>query len=473
MSNNLDKPLSKITIGEIFQQPPLYHNVAADIAEHATSLLLGQGYSVDILRNDKKDEKLEKAWKKVERRSKFTQLLERNEYDLSYLGFKILTIDKTEAGDIVIMENDPHYYNKVSTFQQIDEISAVVWKRIQIDQSTWSCREFWTNKKVERQWYYRATSAGNDVVVTDELRADIPPELNLPKEWHHNLGILPVKLMVNKNRNITQLYEYYELSDTYTARNQIRMLNMLTNQQVKEALLNVTKVFGQFDQSTRKKIAKQYGVDNDAELQLLLNQLFIEIKNTGDMTSSSKPVEILQANPAFEKYILAREDAFRNIWRAAGYTYNAAGETTNSNAETLYANAFDIRTTKKKKTTRQQDYADLIAKCLVALGEIKWEDYTSGEVQIIFNIKENAVQTPNQISDNEIKLIDAGLKSRARALMKIDGIPTIEQAEELIREADEDVEAQQERLGEELENRAGVGENSEMTKSIEPRGEAA
>lgn len=59
MSNNLDKPLSKITIGEIFQQPPLYHNVAADIAEHATSLLLGQGYSVDILRNDKKDEKLE------------------------------------------------------------------------------------------------------------------------------------------------------------------------------------------------------------------------------------------------------------------------------------------------------------------------------------------------------------------------------------------------------------------------------
>lgn len=177
--------------------------------------------------------------------------------------------------------------------------------------------------------------------------------------------------MVNKNRNITQLYEYYELSDTYTARNQIRMLNMLTNQQVKEALLNVTKVFGQFDQSTRKKIAKQYGVDNDAELQLLLNQLFIEIKNTGDMTGSSKPVEILQANPAFEKYILAREDAFRNIWRAAGYTYNAAGETTNSNAETLYANAFDIRTTKKKKTTRQQDYADLIAKCLVALGEIE------------------------------------------------------------------------------------------------------
>ena len=132
---NKDNVITPLTLTEIFKKQPMYHNVAADIAEHATSLLLGQGYSVDILRNDEPDEELYKTWEKIERFNKFPQLLERNEYDLSYWGFKILTVDRTETGQVLIMENDPTYFSKVATIQQISEIEAVVYKRVYIDQS--------------------------------------------------------------------------------------------------------------------------------------------------------------------------------------------------------------------------------------------------------------------------------------------------------------------------------------------------
>lgn len=469
---NKDNVITPLTLTEIFKKQPMYHNVAADIAEHATSLLLGQGYSVDILRNDEPDEELYKTWEKIERFNKFPQLLERNEYDLSYWGFKILTVDKTETGQVLIMENDPTYFSKVATIQQISEIEAVVYKRVYIDQSQWAVKELWTPNTVERTWYL-----DNEEVHIEELQAKIPKELRLPKKENHNLGILPIKLFLNKNRNIKLLSEYYELADTFTVKEQIRALNLYANQQVKEALLNITKVFGNFDSATLKKIQNKIAGKNSPEgqeLQLLLSELFIDVRSQGDTGTSSKMVEILQANPAFEKYILAKEDALRNIWRGAGYTYNVSGEQTNSNAETLYANAFDIRTTKKKKTTRQYDYADLIAKCLVAAGKLDWEDYINGEVQIIFNIKENAVQTPNQIIDAEAKLIELGLKSKARALMKIEQLPNLKQAEEWVEEASEEQQAEAE-ANYEIMAKAGAGDNATnqaMTKSIEPRGEA-
>ena len=97
---------------------------------------------------------------------------------------------------------------------------------------------------------------------------------------------------------------------------QIRALNLYANQQVKEALLNITKVFGNFDAATLKKIQKKIAGNNameGMELNLLLSELFIDVKQQGDTGTSSKMVEILQANPAFEKYILAKEDALRNI----------------------------------------------------------------------------------------------------------------------------------------------------------------
>lgn len=471
---NKDNVITPLTLNEIFKKQPIYHNVASDIAEHATSLLLGQGYSVDILRNDEPDESLKKSWEKIERFNKFPQLLERNEYDLSYWGFKILTVDKTATGQVLIMENDPTYFSKVATIQQISEIEAVIYKRVYIDQSQWAVKELWDTEKVVRTWYL-----DNKEVYLEELTSKIPKELRLEPIEYHNMGILPVKLFLNKNRNIKRLTEYYELSDTFTVKEQIRALNLYANQQVKEALLNITKIFGNFDASTLKKIQKKIAGNNaveGVELNLLLSELFIDVKQQGDTGTSSKMVEVLQANPAFEKYILAKEDALRNIWRGAGYTYNVAGEQTNSNAETLYANAFDIRTTKKKKTTRQYDYADLIAKCLVAEGVLEWEDYINGTVQIIFNIKENAVQTPNQIIDAEAKLIELGLKSKARALMKIEQLPNMKQAQEWV---DEATEEQQEQAEANYEMMAKVGAqdkdnttNSAMTDSIEPRGEA-
>ena len=451
-----------LTLTDIFKGNSQIHNPKADIAEHATSLLLGQGYSVDILRNDKIDEKLNKDWKKIERFNKFSKILEANEYDLSYDGFKIITVEKVKD-NVLLTQNDNNFFSKVATFQQISEISAVIWKKTIIDNLSWAIKELWDNKRVVREWYLN-----NEKVILENLDVPIPDEFRLPKIWNHNLGILPLKLFLNKNRNITHLMEYYELSDTSTSDTKIKALNLFANQELKEAVVNTTKIFGTASSTQLKDLEKAYG--NDAGAHLMLGQMLFNVSQGGE-NSPNKHVEILQGNPAFEKYILAQEDALRQIWRAAGYTYMTGQESTSSNAETLYANAFDIRTTKKKKTTRQADYSDLILKCLIVNKSITVEEWENGDIEVIFNIKENAVQTPNQITDNAIKLIEAGLISKARGLMEIQQLPNLEQAEEWVKEASEEMEAEAEAQYERME-KAGMTEtgNDKMTASIEPKG---
>lgn len=459
--NNQDLPireLKPLSVKDILDGNIIFHDPAHDIAEHATSLLLGQGFSVDILRDGKPDEKLQKAWDKIAKDNQFSQLIERNEYDISYYGSKLITISCSETKRILLMENDPRYFSKVATFQQISEISAIVYKKILIDQIAWTVKELWTDKSVSRVWY---NAAGREATL-EELAVEIPKEFQMPFYWEHNLGILPLKLFVNKNRNIVNLMEYITLADTYTSYEQIRALNLFETQQLKESILNITKVFGNFDEMTVKKMA-----EFDEQVMLLYSQMFVNTNSPGEL--ATKQVEILKGDPAFDKYITAKIDKLKSIWRASGYTYMNGDETTATNADSLYANAFDIRTTKKKKTTRQAQYSDLITKTLIANKTITKEE--AENIQVIFSIQENIVQTPNQIADMEIKLVESGMVSKADALMKIKQIPTLEQAQIIVDRAEAELKANEEANLKLMADMGGEETgNSKETASIEPNG---
>ena len=106
------------------------------------------------------------------------------------------------------------------------------------------------------------------------------------------------------------------------------------------------------------------------------------------------------------------------------------------NAETLYANSADIRTTKTKRTQRQREYAELIKKALVAVGAITIYDLE--DINVVFTIKENIVQSPAQILDTYLRLQQAGIISKARVLQKVEQLTNIEEAEEMVKEAEQE-----------------------------------
>ena len=84
----------------------------------------------------------------------------------------------------------------------------------------------------------------------------------------------------------------------------------------------------------------------------------------------------------------------------------------------------------------QREYAELIKKALVAVGAITIYDLDN--INVVFTIKENIVQSPAQILDTYLRLQQAGIISKARVLQKVEQLTNIEEAEEMVKEAEQE-----------------------------------
>lgn len=432
-----------------------FHKTKQEIADHASSLLFGQGYTVNIMKNNKENEQLQDIWRQIEKQNQFSNFILKSEYNLSYYGQNIITIDRINNGEVRFGLIDPNLYNRVGRLNIVDDVSAITYRRIIKDDHYFTIKEYWTRNNVRRFAFNR-----NQAVTIDMFNEKVPEELKIKEYEEHNLGVLPVLQMLNKQRDIQALTEFYQLSDSFPVDNQILFLNTLRQQQIKEALKNTTKVFGNFTQATIKMMQAR-GIPAEAQL---LNDLFIEVKN-GD-AQSGKMVEVMQADPKFASYDEAINNVLKHIWRGAGYTYVQSGDTMSGNAETLYANSADIRTTKLKRNIRQNDYAELIKRALIVQGAITTEE--AEQIEIIFNIKENVVQSPAQVVDQYLRLNQAGVIDKARVLQKVEQLSTYEQAEVWVQEADKEQEKAAELNRVMFQNESSEAEKYEPGEAKEP-----
>ena len=427
-----------------------YHRVQMEIAEHATNLLWGQGYSILVLKNGKEDKLLNEKFKKIEKDIDLQNFLLKAEFNLSYYGQNIITIDKLKSGKIRLGL-------AVGKINIVDNIGAVIFKQIKKDTNSYLLKEYWTNKYVKREIY---GANGIDKIKLYDFNIDIPEDLQVKEYEEHNLGILPLLQSLNIQRDINTFQEYRELSDTYKVENLIHMLNLLRAQEAKEAFINTTKVFGNFSNSLLARMKEK----NINVSEIMLKDLFIEVAQ-GD-AQTNKMVEIAQASPAFSNYDEAINNILKHIWRGSGYTYIQSGDTMSGNAETLYANASDIRTTKAKRTSRQLDYALLVKKILLAANLITLEDYENN-IDIVFNIKENIVQSPSQVLNSYLALYNAGMISKVRVIQKIEQLNTFEEAKAIVQEAEEE----QKELQKDFKEFTQVEEAPEDFKEVEKANE--
>lgn len=412
-----------------------FHKIKLEIADHAIATLWGQGYSVNILKRQGNEwvdnQELGKKWLEIERDNNFLSFLQKNEFNLSYYGQSIITIDRLKTGKIRLGLANPAFFNEVGKVNLIDNISAKIYRKIKKDTFNFIVMEHWTSKFVKRNLFYAGDL--NNSINIQEFNDNIPEEYKLKEYEEHNLGVLPIVHMQNKQRDINNIFEYHELSDTYPVKNLIKALQIVRIQQIKEAMLNTTKVFGNFSNSLLKRMQEQNINISDT----LMRDLFVQV-NQGDSTST-KMVEVSQANPQLAIYDASINELLKHIWRGAGYSYDQQGIVSTSNAAALYSNSQDIRTTKLKRSLRELDIQELIKKVLLAAKIITKEDYESN-IRIAFNIKENIIQSPQQILNQNLALHEGGIISKARVLQKVEQISQIQEAKSIVKEAEKEQE---------------------------------
>lgn len=144
----------------------------------------------------------------------------------------------------------------------------------------------------------------------------------------------------------------------------------------------------------------------------------------------------------------------------------------NTATSTLHSMSKDIQTTKMKRDLRQTAIGDLLAKVLVALGEITAEQLD--DIYVEFSIKDNLVQSSEAMTSNELALFNAGLQSGARTLSRIQDIR--EEVAQIIvdsatQEMNEKQEAEQQMLADFansadpiIENKPQGGNNENISK---------
>ena len=149
----------------------------------------------------------------------------------------------------------------------------------------------------------------NQRVILNGKSEEIPEELQLPAYEEHNLDIIPLHHFLNKQRDISQIHSFIELSDAYPVENQIKALNTIRAQQLKEALLNTTKIYGNFSPAFLLQLQKNQQASNIS--RVMLSDLYIQA-NRGD-GAGGKLVEISQANPQLNTYDNAINEQLKHI----------------------------------------------------------------------------------------------------------------------------------------------------------------
>lgn len=441
----------------------MFIDLPYQVARKAQSLTLGGGYSISVVAQDtgKMDENKTDILREILERNQFDKLIWRNEFAMSKHGYVMNTISKSKTNEIVLGENNSESssLSLMSKIELIDEVSAIVWKRIVWDDIAYNVREIWDTEKVVREMF---NEKSQEAVNLQGFNAKVPKQYRLAETWNHGLGILPVTQFRNVEIYIDSPNDVDQLSDSYSVQAIQKSVNLTFQTEIIEQFLDRTRVFGNFNLDQVKNYRQRDLFLDEA----LLQQLFVSVKTglgSGEPNQNSITAQVANLSQLVQLKEI-RIQHIKDFYRGCGYSYTSETNGDNTNAGVLYDNGLDIQTTKEKRTIRQKDYGKFLLKVLVANGDIGEDEMHKW--QVLFTIKENLVQAQEQIVGNELQLIQAGLQTRQRALSAIKGISEHE-AQSWIEEADKEIEKQQKAEAEAVALGIG-GEEGEEGQTLPP-----
>lgn len=354
-------------------------------------------------------------------------------YLLSIVGRLIWTLDKPEGADKLYLTFAAlDWSNKITRYFD-QQGNAVIHKFPLKDDKGWVVRELWTPKKVVRTLYYN-----NEQIRADENLIEIPKELRMQKDWEHNLGIMPLGELLNKKINLYAFLnpihnqnEFIRLADNYAGRNMPYSINNLMRNKFKEAILNKTKIIGNFTPAEWESIKSQ-----NSEIASLIGEFIIKTQNLGKDGQAAK-IETMQGNPQFASYDNSIDFEMGLVCNLAGYSYNAKDAMGDSATFTLYANSLDFLTTKHKRDWMQEQVMQMFDKVLVAKGLLNAEDLNK-ERDYQYIINENNIVSERESIELGATLKNEGLATLREVIAKIRNIDNDEQLDEIVKEIKDD-----------------------------------
>lgn len=367
------------------RRTPVYFDIPKIISEYGTRLLWGQGYN--FVHKDKTKEKLINEMLRTE---KADQLFAGVSNVCSLYGRAVVVIDfignkpKLSIADPVFNSKTAEAFN--------EEEGIVFWYHPIQGDVRYSVRVLSDKYKNVYIPY-----CDGEQISLQELNIKLPPEQQIPKEWVHNLGFVPVQVFYNKPKNSwdRSVMSYRKLADCWNVRDLSQAINAQVEELLAETYMSHSRAFGDFPSDYIRRL-KQDGASIE---RALMDRLFI---NTGGGDNKA-PIQIQKSDfDGVERWNVIKA-MFDRLIREVGYSpaNDAAAEKTAT--ETLFQKSGDVETTKQKRNIMQAGISFLLAKIMVIMGLYDKNDLASyladGDQNWSFEIKENLVLNAIQQSE--------------------------------------------------------------------------
>lgn len=385
-------------------------NLQEIIANHASKLLWGNGYTLTSEHEEYKDaiEKL-KEWNNLD------SLFYQDCHIKSGYGYSIVQIDKSKTGRISLNFAQPYAQSRVARVLDTEQ-GASTWSRLQYDDQSIYVKTTYTPNQIIR--YFTS-----DFITLDGLQEKISKDLQLPLIENHNLGIIPVKFMQNLPK---KNFFGGVIGDYYPDMTPIKKLQQLLNKTFEsiehELEYNVTRVFLDITEQEINQSKTAF------DLKKLIGKFILQanLRSLGS-TSGTPPIAILQGNPILDKYAEFIQFIIDKAFEGSGYSPVNDTTSQKTEAEVLITNSRDMETTRIKRTLNQSDWNEIFQRCFILMGldgdKSKWT----------FEIKENTIidrLKSLEIDEAELRL---GITNIKRIIVKRYGVSE-EEAQQIIDE---------------------------------------
>lgn len=360
------------------------------LARRSSSNVWGNGFIFDT-----EKENVEKAFQRFKKINKLYNLFPYIEKELSKYGRVVLTLNKSKTNDILVNVVPQLFFSGIGKVFCNEQL-AVIYQRFDIDNKSILVKSTYDTQKVKNEFY--SMSETQELLVMDSTK-EVEEYLQIPKEYTHNLGFVPVVELVNINYYQTNFnqYQFLMLSDWYPANQYEELAYQAFIDLEKELMLNHSRIVG--TEGTQQLI-QQLRAQQAQNGRVVLEDFLIE-------TTHGTDIKIMNGNGDFEKYTGVINSIYDIYYKQSGLSrFSEGGGAQKTVAETASIRSQMIETIKHKANLREFQILELISKALAMYGVIDYFEDNSINFKINTNIiKDDAIYLDNLIKQLEIGAI--------------------------------------------------------------------
>lgn len=390
VSNNVDC----VTIAESMREL---------LARKTSNSIWGKGFVFST-----QNEKIKETFKIVDKNNQLLNFFAFCERELSKKGRVIVTLNKTRGGEIMLSLGIPNYFNGVARVF-INEELAVVYQRYKIDQTNYIIKSTYDTKRCINEIY-----DNNNTLLVLSAQIAILNELKIDRVWNHNLGICPVREIINIPLFFFQFGNgsFEEFADWYPARQFEALMFDTYENTIKELNYCHSRISVEgANQDLMEKMKTEMNMNSSKNFKL--SDFIIETDVGGKVSAVAGVSDLSQ----YSNMINSIMDLYFKFASASRFSDGGGAQKTTSEANSTKDN--QIESTNTKITFRQMQYSKLLQIIFLAYGVANKEDK---DYDFLFKINGNLDHNESALIDNVVKQINIGTLSIKEAIATIRNI---------------------------------------------------